>query len=219
MSAFPGSPRLIKGAIIGLDLKNPLASVIVFQYNPDTMTRRLEARSKGGTEWDSSEAFRLTGPPKENISLSIELDAADQLEEDNGLAKAVGISPALSALEMLIYPKSYDVIKGALFANAGFVEIIQPQAPLALFVWGPTRVLPVRLTSLSITEEAYDTILNPIRAKVDLDLYVLSYADLKVSHPGFYLFMAHQITKELMASSNTLLNIGNTGSIGISKLF
>lgn len=219
MSAFPGSPRLIKGAIIGLDLKNPLASVIVFQYNPDTMTRRLEARSKGGTEWDRSEAFRLTGPPNENISLSIELDAADQLEEDNGLAKAVGISPALSALEMLIYPKSYDVIKGALFANAGFVEIIQPQAPLALFVWGPTRVLPVRLTSLSITEEAYDTILNPIRAKVDLDLYVLSYADLKVSHPGFYLFMAHQITKELMASSNTLLNIGNTGSIGISKLF
>jgi hypothetical protein len=45
MSAtFPGSPRLTKGAIVGVDKMNPLASIIVFQYNPDTLTRRLEAR-------------------------------------------------------------------------------------------------------------------------------------------------------------------------------
>src|SRR5205809_3350439 len=86
MSAFPGSPRLLKGAIIGLDPLNPLASVVVFQYNPDTMTRRLEARSTGGGEGsDRSEAFRLTGPPKETFTLSIEVDAADQLEQANPL--------------------------------------------------------------------------------------------------------------------------------------
>jgi hypothetical protein len=213
VTAFPGSPRLIKGAIVGLDLKSPLASIIVFQYNPDTMTRRLDARSKGGEYWDDrSEAFRLTGPPRENITLSIELDAADQLEEAHPLAVATGISPTLSALEMLIYPKSYDVIKGALLANGGFIEIKQPEAPLTLFIWGPTRVLPVRVTSISITEEAYDTLLNPIRAKVDLSLYVLSYADLKANHAGYYLFLVHQITKELMASTNVINSVGNIGA-------
>lgn len=212
MTAFPGSPRLIKGAIIGTDPINPLASVIVFQYNPDTMTRRLEARSKGGQEEDRSEALRLTGPPKETITLSIELDAADQLEEIHPLAVASGISPALSALEMLIYPKSETVIAGAALANGGIVEIIQPEAPLALFIWGPTRVLPVRITSFSITEEAYDTLLNPIRAKVDLSLYVLSYSDLKLTHPGYSLFLVHQITKEVMATTNIFNSIQNVGT-------
>ena len=212
MTAFPGSPRLIKGAIIGTDPINPLASVIVFQYNPDTMTRRLEARSKGGQEEDRSEALRLTGPPKETITLSIELDATDQLEEVHPLAVASGISPALSALEMLIYPKSETVIAGAALANGGIVEIIQPEAPLALFIWGPTRVLPVRITSFSITEEAYDTLLNPIRAKVDLSLYVLSYSDLKLTHPGYSLFLVHQITKEVMATTNIFNSIQNLGT-------
>ncbi len=79
MSSFPGSPRLIKGALVGVDLINPLASVVVFRYNPDTMMRRLDARWVGGGETgDRSEAFRLTGPPKETISLNIEVDATDQ---------------------------------------------------------------------------------------------------------------------------------------------
>src|ERR1044071_2648655 len=108
MTTFPGSPRLLKGAIIGLDPVNPLASVVVFQYNPDTMTRRLEARSSGGgsESGDRSEAFRLTGPPKETITLNVEVDAADQLEQVNPIAVASGVHPPLAALEMLLYPKS-----------------------------------------------------------------------------------------------------------------
>ena len=212
MTAFPGSPRLIKGAIIGLDPLNPLASIIVFQYNPDTMTRRLEARSTGGEGGDRSEAFRLTGPPKETITLSIELDATDQLEEANPLAIATGVSPALSALEMLIYPKSLSVIGNAALAQLGNIEIIPPEAPLTLFIWGPTRVLPVRITSFSITEEAYDSILNPIRAKVDLSLYVLSYADLKLTHPGYNLFLTYQVAKEIMATTNVFNSVQNTGA-------
>ena len=212
MTAFPGSPRLLKGAIIGMDPVNPLASVIVFQYNPDTMTRRLDARSMGGEGGDRSEAFRLTGPPKENITLNIELDAADQLEESHPLAIASGVSPALSALEMMIYPKSETVIANAALAQFGNIEIIPPEAPLALFIWGPTRVLPVRVTGFSITEEAYDTLLNPIRAKVDLSLYVLSYADLKLTHPGYNLFLVHQITKEVMATTNVFNSVQNIGA-------
>jgi len=45
MSAFPGSPRLLKGALVGIDPLVPIPNVVVFQYNPDTMTRRLEPRA------------------------------------------------------------------------------------------------------------------------------------------------------------------------------
>lgn len=206
MSTFPGSPRLLKGAIIGLDPLNPLASVIIFQYNPDTMTRRLDARSSGGGDnSDRSEAFRLTGPPKETITLNgIEIDATDQLEQGNPLAIASGVYPTLAAIEMLLYPKSERVLTNIGLAQAGNIEIIPPEAPLTLFVWGPARVLPVRVTGFSITEEAYDTLLNPIRAKVDLTLQVLSYVDLKLGSPGHTLFIAHQIAKEVLATTNVL---------------
>jgi len=213
MTTFPGSPRLLKGTIVGLDPTNPLASVVVFQYNPDTMTRRLEARSTGGGDTsDRSEAFRLTGPPKETITLNIEVDAADQLEQANPIAVVSGVYPTLAALEMLLYPKSLTVIANAVLAQVGNIEIIPPEAPLTLFVWGPARVLPVRVTGFSITEEAYDTLLNPIRAKIDLTLHVLSYVDLKITNPGYTLFMAYQIAKEVMATTNVLNSVQNIGA-------
>ncbi len=212
MTTFPGSPRLLKGAIVGVDIYNPLASVIVFQYNPTTMTRRLKARAAGGQDSDSAEAYRLTGPPEESITLSIEVDAADQLEKGNPLARTMGVYPALSALEMLLYPKIATVVANAVLTQAGNIEIIPTEAPLTLFVWGPQRVLPVRLTSFSITEEAYDTKLNPIRAKVELSLQVLSYVDLKATHIGSGLFLAHQIAKEVMATSNVANSVENIGT-------
>ena len=212
MTTFPGSPRLLKGAIVGLDPVNPLASVIVFQYNPETMTRRIEARSMGGEDGDKSEVFRLTGPPKETISFSAEVDAADQLEKGNPLAVSMGVYPALSALEMLLYPKSATVIANDLLAQIGNIEIIPPEAPMTLFVWGAQRVLPVQLGSLSITEEAFDPLLNPIRAKVELSLQVLSYHDFKVTQPGHTIFMAHQIAKEIMATTNVVNSAENMGT-------
>lgn len=205
MTTYPRSPRLHKGAIIACDPVKPNA--IIFQYNPDTMTRRLEARSSGGEVGARSEPFRLTGPPKETITLSIELDAADQLEIGDPTAIVSGVTPTLSALESLLYPTSQSVISNAALAIAGSIEIIPPEAPMTLFVWGPNRVLPVRITSFSITEEAYDPNLNPLRAKVDLSLYVLSYEDLKQDHPGYGLFMAHQIVKEVMAKANIATNV------------
>lgn len=212
MTNFPGSPRVLKGALIGLDPVNPRASIVIFQYNPDTLTRRIDARSTGGMDGgERSEAFRLTGPPKETITVNVEIDAADQLEQANPLAVTMGIYPTLSALEMLLYPKSAKVIADAILARLGIIEIAPPEAPLTLFVWGPQRVLPVRLTGFSITEEAYDTALNPIRAKVDLSLYVLSYADLKIDNPGYTLFLAHQIAKEAMATANAPNSIQDTG--------
>ena len=209
MSSFPGSPKVQKGAIIGLDPFNPLASVIVFQYNPDTLTRTLTAQTAGGSP-APGEALRLKGPPQETITVSIEIDAADQLEKVQFPATQLGIHPTLASLEMLLYPKSALVIANEVLAKAGVIEIIPPEAPLTLFIWGIKRVVPVRLTTFSITEEAFDTSLNPIRAKVNLGLRVLTYQDLGLLSAGGALFMAHQVIKEVMAT------IGGVGTIGAS---
>lgn len=210
MSTFPGSPRLLKGALIGVDPLNPLGSVVVFQYNPDTMTRKLEPRAVSA-EGDRGEAFRLTGAPKETISLSIEIDATDQLEQANPLAIASGIYPTLAALEIMLYPKSAVVIVNDVLSVIGTIEVIPAEAPMTLFVWGPQRVLPVRVTSFSITEEAHDQLLNPIRAKVELSLAVLSYQDLPLLSAGRVLFLAHHIVKEVMAATNLFSNAQNVG--------
>lgn len=210
MTTFPGAPRLLKGALVGIHPMNPLASVVVFQYNPETMTRRLEARA-AGQEGDRGEAFRLTGPPKETITLSIEIDATDQLEQGNPLAGTMGLHPTLAALEMMLYPKSAMVIVNDVLSAIGTIEILPAEGPMILFVWGPARVLPVRLTSFSITEEAYDPSLNPTRAKVELSLTVLSYQDLSLLSPARALFLAHHIAKEVMATSNLFSNAANIG--------
>jgi hypothetical protein len=211
MTTFPNSPRLIKGALVGIDLFNPLASVVVFQYNPDTMTRRLEPRAASG-DGERGEAQRLSGPPKETITLSVEIDATDQLEAANPLATTMGIYPTLSALEMMLYPKTAVVIANTVLSLIGTIEILPMEGPFTVFVWGPQRVLPVRLSGLTITEEAYDPLLNPIRAKAELSLSVLSYQDLGLLHPGRWLFLAHQITKEVVAMTNVANSAQNIAS-------
>jgi hypothetical protein len=214
MSTFPGSPRLMKGAIIGVDVFNPLASVVVFQYNPDTLTRTLQAQTTGGNA-DRGEALRLKGPPQETIRLDVEIDATDQLEQADAQATSLGIHPTLASLEMLLYPKSALVIANEVLLLAGIIEVIPPEAPLTLFVWGPKRIVPVRVTDFSITEEAFDTGLNPIRAKVTLGLRVLNYHDLGLASAGGALFMAHQVVKEVMATLGGVGAIGGTASISI----
>ena len=211
------SPRLLKGAIVAVDPSNPIASVIIFQYNPDTMTRTLQAQMSGAGG-DRSEVSRLKGPPVETIKVDVEMDATDQLEKADSTARKMGIYPQLSALEMLLYPKSALIIANTLLLAAGTIEIIPPAAPFTVFVWGPKRVLPVRLTDFSITEEAYDVNLNPIRAKVSLGLRVLSYNDLPLTHPGYGLFLAHQVVKETMATFGSVNSLAAAGG-GNIKLF
>jgi hypothetical protein len=217
MSGFPGSPRVMKGALIGIDAFNPLASVIVFQYNPDTLTRTLQAQTagEGGAR---SEVTRLKGAPVESIKLEVEVDATDQLERGDGQATTVGIYPQLSALEMLIYPKSVAVVANTALLALGTLEIVPPAGPLTFLVWGLKRVLPVRLTEFSITEEAHDVDLNPLRARVSLGLRVLNYNDLSITNPAYYVFMTHHIVKEAMA---TVGSVGNLSAVagGNVRLF
>lgn len=216
MTTFPNSPQVQKGAIIGLDPFNPLASVIVFQYNPEKLTRTLTAQTSGGST-TQGEALRIKGPPMESIRVDVDIDATDQLERADGLAAATGIHSTLASLEMLLYPKSALVIANEVLAKVGIIETIAPEAPLTLFIWGVKRIVPVRITSFSITEEAFDTRLNPTRAKVSLGLRVLNYQDLGLASAGGAIFMAHQIIKEVMATIGGVGNVAGavTGSFSV----
>jgi hypothetical protein len=212
MTSFPNSPKLTKGAIVGIDPLNPLASVVIFQYNPKQLLRQLQARTSG-QDGAQGEVLRLAGPPSETITISeLELDAADQLERGDAIAQTMGIYPQLSALEMLLYPKSAAVIANTALLLAGTIEILQPEAPLTLFIWGVKRVLPVRITGFTINEVHYDPDLNPIVANLNLSMSVLSYNDFPVSHPGYHLFLAHQVVKEAMATIGSVGNIAASAS-------
>ncbi len=207
MTGLSRSPRLMKGALVGIDLFNPVASVVSFQYNPATVTRTLKPRGPGGGDGGRAEAQRLTGPPEEEIKMEIALDATDGLEKGDGITQDTGIYPQLSALEMLAYPKSLLAIANTVLLAVGTIEVLPPTGPFTFLIWGAKRVLPVRIGEISIGEEAYDTLLNPIRAKVTLTLKVLTYSDLSLTHPGYYVYLAHQVVKETMATIATANDI------------
>lgn len=189
--------------------------VIVLQYSPDTLSRTFQVQSVGGESGDRSEAMRLKGAPVETIKLDAEIDATDQLEfpDQNRTTTQVGIFPQLAALEMLIYPTSAQLNNNNSLAGMGTLEIVPMETPLALFVWSKTRILPVRVTELSVTEEAFDPNLNPIRAKVSLGLRVLSVSDVGFDHKGGGLFMNYLLQKEKFLTMNggVLNALGITG--------
>src|ERR1700758_5173491 len=184
----PISPKLIKGGIVTMDPDTSVVkSVIALQYNPDSLSRTLQIQSlPGGQDGVRVDALRLRGPAVETIKLDAELDATDQLEFPNQfpLAVELGLQPQLAQLEMLVNPTVESLLADDNMANAGTLEVIPLQQSLTLFVWSKSRVVPVRLTDFSVTEEAFDPKLNPIRAKVSLGMRVLNVDDLGFSAPG-----------------------------------
>ena len=205
MSAFPQSPRVLRGAIVKIDIA-AIPTVIIFQYNPEKLTRTLQAQAAGDGA-AHSEAMRLKGAPIETIKVEAEIDAADQLATNDPIATALGIHPQLAALETLIYPSAALVAANTVLSALGILEIVPPLAPMTLFIWGIKRVVPVRITDFSITEEAFDPRLNPIRATVSLGLRVLSYNDVGPTHPAFWIYMTHQVMKEAFSVIATANNV------------
>ncbi len=204
MTTFPNSPRLLKGGIVLIDPESgAVLRIITLQYNPDTLSRTLQPQAvkEGG---DRSEALRLTGPPVETIKLDAEIDATDQLEfpDQNPNAVQLGIQPQLAVLETIVYPSSSQLLANNNLAQSGTLEIAPMLAPLTLFIWSKNRIVPVRLTDFSITEEAFDPALNPIRAKVSLGMRVLSVNDLGFNNKGGSLFMTYQQQKEQLAAKS-----------------
>jgi len=200
--SFPGSPRLLKGGLVLLDPPSSrILRVIVMQYNPETITRTLTAQAVTGDGLDRSQALRIKGPAIETLKLDAAIDATDQLEfpDQNPDVVESGIQAQLAALEMLIQP----------------LEIIPVEMPLTVLVWSKMRIVPVRVTDLSITEEAFDTTLNPIRAKVSLGLRVLTINDLGFDHRGGGLFMAYLQAKERLAQK---VRTTSLSELGIGRL-
>jgi hypothetical protein len=200
MSGFPNSPKLTKGGLVLIDaVSGQVKRVIALQYNPDSLTRTLQAKTLG--EGQQSQPLRLTGPATETIKLEAEIDAADRLEfpDRNPTAVRHGIAPELAALEALVHPPSTRLISNNELAGAGTLEIAPMESPLPLFVWGASRIVPVKVTELSITEEAFDAALNPIRAKVSLGFQVLSVDDVGFGHRGGSLYMNYLQAKETLA--------------------
>jgi hypothetical protein len=218
---FPRSPRLIKGALVEYQsqLLGPLPNIIAFQYNPEQVRRTLAHRGTQSSQRSAGAAredvLKVKGPPLETISLSVILDAADQLAEPERHAHVAvaGLHPALAALELLLYPRTPQVLERRLMALAGTVEIAPPDVPLVLFIWGLSRVLPVRLTSFSVTEQAFDPRLNPIHATVELSMEVLTYLDLKEGTVGFSAYNVTQVQKEALAGLNLVNTAEQVGGL------
>ena len=218
MTAFPGSPRLIKGGIVLIDDTTGMVQrIITLQYNPDSVTRTLQVQGVGQESGDRLEALRLKAPAQETIKLDAEIDATDQLEhpDQNQLTAQLGIYPQLAALETIIYPQSSLLVSNNALASLGTLEVLPMEAPLSLFIWSKQRIIPVRLTEFTITEEAFDPALNPIRAKVSLGMRVLSVFDIGFDTKGGNLYLLYQKQKEAFSSQTPAGTFGTLGIGGI----
>ncbi len=204
MGTAPGPLKLVKAGFVLLDgATGVVQKVIVFQYNPETLVRRLEAASpssasNAGTGLGISKAggaVPTAAPaPTETVSFTIALDAADKLQIGDPVTLQNGLLPMISALELLLYA-----------------------APASLIVWvsGNKRILPVRITSLVVNEQAFDPALNPIRAEVSVSLQVLKDADLAANPRARAIWDAHYA--QLQQLANTLA-AGNLSSLGLSGI-
>lgn len=216
MTTFPGSPRLLKGGIVLLDPQSgTVLRIIPLQYNPDTLTRTLQIKGVGAESGDRIEALRLKGPAVETIKVEAEIDATDQLELADSQAAQIGLHPILAALEILVYPSSATLQANNDAASSGTLEIVAAEAVLTVFIFGPKRIAPVRITEFSITEEAFDTSLNPIRAKISLGMRVLSIDDVGFNEKSGGLFMAYLQAKEQLAAQS---KAGTFGALGITGI-
>jgi hypothetical protein len=215
-TGFPGTPKMLSGGLVRIDPnKRTVLDVVSFQYNPDTLTRTLQPRAIGGEPGDRLEVLRLTGPPKETIKLDAEIDATDQLEKPtlaaNQPVSTQGLLPALAVLERLITPTAQELQEVDSLFDQGQFEVAPMESPLVVLVWGVKRVVPVLVSTMTITEEAFDPHLQPIRVKVGFEFKVLTSNDLPMTHIGASLYIAYRQAVEQLAASVTTDKLRSLG--------
>jgi hypothetical protein len=209
---------MLKGGIVLVDpTTSAVLRVIPLQYNPETVSRTLQVQGVGTETGPHVDQLRLKGPPIETIKLEAEIDATDMLADPqaNPTVTQSGITPMLATLELIIYPTSQQLTTADANAQNGTLEIIPMDAPLTLFVWSKARIVPVRFTEFSVTEEMFDSSLNPIRAKVSLGMRVLTIDDLTFSSTGGSIYMAYQQQKERLAQTAVG---GRLSALGIGSI-
>jgi hypothetical protein len=213
------SARPIRGGIVLVDPDSgTVLRIIPMQYNPDTLTRSFQVQSVAGEAGDRLDVLRLKGPPIETIKVEAELDATEGLEHPDQFTTtaALGLQPQLNALETLIYPDSTTILSNQSLAQAGTLEITPAQTPIILFIWSKNRIIPVRITDMTVTEESFDPSLNPIRAKVTLTMRTLSVNDFPTDHRGTSIYLAYQQTKERLSTLNEGATLAQLGISAVS---
>ena len=185
----------IRGALVeyGSDFLGPIPNIVVFQFNPEQISRTIHIPgSQSGAE--NPETTRLvsphatSAPATESFSITAHFSAMDDLGEGAAIPRTFGIGPQLAALEKMANTSAGNLSQliGAAIDAVGDAlglggdddstrKIPQETAPRILFIWGPSRVLPVKIKTLSMTEQQYDSLLNPVQAQVDIGLEIVSY--------------------------------------------
>jgi hypothetical protein len=219
-TGYPRSGHAVRGGLVRIDgRRRTVLDVVCFQFNPDSVTRTLQTRTMTGEPGDRLETTRLTGPPHETIKLDAELDAADALaaptSANGDVVARNGLLPVLACLERIITPPVDDLRAVEALYDAGRFEVAPATAPLLLFVWGPQQIRPVTITSMTITEEAFDQHLHPIRARVSLELKVLTTSDLSLADPGGAAYLADRARMEQRAA---LVTTRDTRPLGVERL-
>lgn len=206
---YSRSPKLLKGAIVQFTdaLVIPIPNIIVFQYNPDSLSRTMSPfqpaappAASGAPQQNAVPAPSSTAQPydpAESFTVSLFLDATDALEEPDShpVAFIAGVADRMAALEMLLYPSNASSplgnlvgsIAGALggaSAASKFKPVGAPEVPVTLFIWGPGRIVPVRLTTFTVEEQNWNQLLYPTRAKVSVGMKVLTSTQIKADNPS-----------------------------------
>ncbi len=208
---------LVKGGLVLVDFDTgSVIRIVPFQYNPETLSRTLQVQGVGAESGPHVDQMRLKGPPIETYKLDVEIDATDRLEHPDAdpTVTSSGIAPQLAAFETIIYPTTVQLQAADSRTRAGTLEIAPMDAPLTLLVLSKNRIIPVKITEFSVTEDMFDAQLNPIRAKLSLGLRVLSIDDIGFATKGGSLYMTYQQRKERLAGSVT----GALSTLGISAL-
>ena len=218
---FPIRSKLLRGAFVEYGFSIP-PILFAFQFNPETLTRsRTVSEIPGGaggsptdegcrdrTEAQERSLLAEVAVSAETIGLTLQLDATDDLNEGKALARTWGLGPQLSALELMIYPKTDQLFGfpiGNLLGGEDQFGATQAKAiPILLFIWGRKRVMPVVMTSMQITEQEFTPDLNPKRAQVAVQLRVLE---------GFNPPFLYSHGWRLVQSAANLANIGDFGNV------
>lgn len=183
----------------------------------ESRTRRTVARQTSLRQFHGREEFsdltelqrrQVVNVQEESISFEIRLDATDKLNEGDTITEQFGIAPQLATLELMVYPKSESLLGEllSLLSPSGFSFTRGGNPPMILFIWGRKKVLPVNITSMSVTETEFSTDLNPIRATVTVSLTVIE------GRSAFYLYS--KAMKEAMSVLN-LANLANIANVVI----
>jgi hypothetical protein len=217
---FPNKPKILRGAFVEYGLSIP-PLFVVFQFNPLQLTRNrsLSYSVPGETattprsqtlHQKESDLLKIqegqqVGVKEESITFDIRLDATDDLNDGDIIVGEFGILPRLATLELMVYPKSDSLLGQALGAllgsEGGFSFTKGENPPMILFIWGYTRVLPVNINSINITETEFNTILSPTRATVAVNLTVIEGTSIP--------YMYSKLAKEAMS----VLNLANIAEI------